>query len=102
MLQDSRLPVDERAVAVEGEGLEIGELHGGRQSLEAIQPAAFVRDHISPAGGGTTKRSDPPSAWVEGNAAALFDNRARRYSTVTLFARLRGWSTSVPFKTATW
>jgi hypothetical protein len=26
---------------------------------------------------------------------------ARRYSTVTLFARLRGWSTSVPFKTAT-
>ena len=24
-----------------------------------------------------------------------------RYSTVTLFARLRGWSTSVPFDTAT-
>src|SRR3954471_14424624 len=24
------------------------------------------------------------------------------YSTVTLFARLRGWSTSVPFSTATW
>src|SRR5206468_9613804 len=26
----------------------------------------------------------------------------RRHSTVTLFARLRGWSTSVPRKTATW
>ena len=24
------------------------------------------------------------------------------YSTVTLFARLRGWSTSVPFSTAVW
>ncbi len=24
------------------------------------------------------------------------------YSTVTDFARLRGWSTSVPFATATW
>ena len=24
------------------------------------------------------------------------------YSTVTLLARLRGWSTSVPFRTATW
>ena len=24
------------------------------------------------------------------------------YSTVTLLARLRGWSTSVPFSTATW
>ena len=29
--------------------------------------------------------------------------RARhRYSTVTLLARLRGWSTSVPRSTATW
>ncbi len=28
----------------------------------------------------------------------LFENSA--YSTVTLFARLRGWSTSVPFSTA--
>lgn len=28
--------------------------------------------------------------------------RARDYSTVTLLARLRGWSTSVPFSTATW
>jgi hypothetical protein len=26
----------------------------------------------------------------------------RGYSTVTDFARLRGWSTSVPFSTATW
>jgi hypothetical protein len=25
-----------------------------------------------------------------------------RYSTVTLFARLRGWSTSVPLMTAVW
>src|SRR5271157_4391014 len=28
--------------------------------------------------------------------------RERDYSTVTLFARLRGWSTSVPLRTATW
>ena len=27
---------------------------------------------------------------------------ALTYSTVTDFARLRGWSTSVPFSTATW
>jgi hypothetical protein len=27
---------------------------------------------------------------------------ASAYSTVTLFARFRGWSTSVPFSTATW
>ena len=26
----------------------------------------------------------------------------RLYSTVTLFARLRGWSTSVPLATAAW
>jgi len=26
----------------------------------------------------------------------------RGYSTVTDFARFRGWSTSVPFSTATW
>ncbi|SDW79742.1 hypothetical protein SAMN04487960_104160 [Marinobacter mobilis] len=26
----------------------------------------------------------------------------KAYSTVTLFARLRGWSTSVPLSTATW
>jgi hypothetical protein len=28
--------------------------------------------------------------------------RGLPYSTVTLFARLRGWSTSVPLSTATW
>jgi hypothetical protein len=32
----------------------------------------------------------------------IFVSSGNRYSTVTLFARLRGWSTSVPFKTATW
>ena len=30
------------------------------------------------------------------------DGRALAHSTVTDFARLRGWSTSVPFSTATW
>ena len=39
----------------------------------------------------------------EGVAApAVKGHGGNRYSTVTLFARLRGWSTSVPFKTATW
>ena len=28
--------------------------------------------------------------------------RGPAYSTVTLFARFLGWSTSVPFSTATW
>ena len=28
--------------------------------------------------------------------------KGRRYSTVTDFARLRGWSTSVPMNTAVW
>jgi hypothetical protein len=30
------------------------------------------------------------------------ENADMLHSTVTLFARLRGWSTSVPFATATW
>ena len=29
-------------------------------------------------------------------------NAKLRYSTVTLFARFRGWSTSVPLRTAVW
>ena len=33
-------------------------------------------------------------------SAVLFDNSP--YSTVTLFARLRGWSASFPMKTAVW
>src|SRR6266851_4817331 len=32
----------------------------------------------------------------------MCNGRETRYSTVTLFARLRGWSTSVPLSTATW
>ena len=35
-----------------------------------------------------------------GAATAAIDPRA--YSTVTLLARLRGWSTSVPLMTAVW
>jgi len=34
--------------------------------------------------------------------APIGSGAAGGYSTVTLFARLRGWSTSVPFSTATW
>ena len=33
---------------------------------------------------------------------AVGENSDMLHSTVTLFARLRGWSTSVPFSTATW
>jgi hypothetical protein len=61
----------------------------------------------------------PPPAAMDGERGRVVDHGAssrisrrcwpapvrpasRRYSTVTLFARLRGWSTSVPFSTATW
>jgi hypothetical protein len=37
-------------------------------------------------------------AEISVESACRFD----RYSTVTLLARLSGWSTSVPFSTATW
>ena len=36
------------------------------------------------------------------DAAAVCTRMATPHSTVTLLARLRGWSTSVPLCTATW
>src|SRR5688572_13955165 len=36
------------------------------------------------------------------DVVAAVELRFERHSTVTLFARLRGWSTSVPFSTAVW
>ena len=57
-------------------------------------------------------RSSAPSVQIRrgaaNRAAPRFDFRkslrakARRYSTVTLLARLRGWSTSFPRRSATW
>ena len=51
-----------------------------------------------------------PRVKPEGDKSSMFDSLVKRagkaargsapYSTVTLFARLRGWSTSVPFITA--
>ena len=44
-------------------------------------------------------RPQAASANASGDSAALC---AHHYSTVTLFARLRGWSTSVPLSVAMW
>jgi hypothetical protein len=55
-------------------------------------------DDIAYVGFGT--RRERPSGEVR--QVGVFEDRPIRYSTVTLLARLRGWSTSVPFKTATW
>ena len=46
----------------------------------------------------TAKNTDRDSAVVSSSTDALSMRSA--YSTVTDFARLRGWSTSVPFTTA--
>ncbi len=44
-------------------------------------------------------------SWMPSGVMArgqFWKGRANAYSTVTDFAKLRGWSTSVPFRTATW
>ena len=53
--------------------------------------AHLAEDHFSTGRGGRSYRTPPLSA-----------PRPACYSTVTLLARLRGWSTSVPLATATW
>ena len=54
-------------------------------------------------------RIDEPSSSLKKNAngslpgaANFFIKLSESYSTVTLFARLRGWSTSLPRSTAMW
>jgi hypothetical protein len=42
------------------------------------------------------------NAAICANLIVIIVNSADRYSTVTLFARLRGWSTSVSLTTAVW
>jgi hypothetical protein len=57
-------------------------------------------------GGEALVRVTPVFAYglsVEGTADGPVDRDPDAdYSTVTLFARFRGWSTSVPFRSATW
>jgi len=43
---------------------------------------------------------DRQPRWQARGGASLATPLSKRYSTVTDFARLRGWSTSVPMKTA--
>ena len=47
------------------------------------------------------KRPTANSSPTCGKSDAASTRCVPRYSTVTLFARLRGWSTSVPLSTAT-
>ena len=48
-------------------------------------------------------RAAAPRPAIEGRLAAIrAGHRGTPYSTVTDFARLRGWSTSVPRAIATW
>jgi hypothetical protein len=53
------------------------------------------------ASGWTEGSSVKLSASVSSNDSAALTGAPRRYSTVTVFARFRGWSTSVPFRSAT-
>jgi transposase InsO family protein len=47
------------------------------------------------------RTADPYPPTVHRSGATPVRGSRLAYSTVTLFARLRGWSTSVPFRTAT-
>ena len=47
---------------------------------------------------GLDGREPPADRWRRLDS----DEESEVHSTVTLFARLRGWSTSVPFRSATW
>ena len=66
--------------------------------------AATLRSAARPAPGHALSASKSKAAGPQG--PRLFRARPtalpRRYSTVTLLARLRGWSTSVPLATAMW
>ena len=64
---------------------------------EPAQPVQNVSPDDDPARG--VIRSPAPQ---ESDSAPAELSDGARYSTVTDFARLRGWSTSVPFRTATW
>jgi hypothetical protein len=46
--------------------------------------------------------SAPAGITTAGIPPAVVEMHSAVYSTVTLFARLRGWSTSAPRSTATW
>jgi hypothetical protein len=89
------------ACAREHEDRAFGRLHGlallGVESLENrfgkhVRIVSSSRRQLASRRGGVRRLVD--------RATAL--NGSRGHSTVTLFARLRGWSTSVPFCTATW
>ncbi len=77
------------------------------QSPGVVRMGAFVM--TASAAWATPRRTVPRAQGSDqrprfgGTARSPVSCRVRaRYSTVTLFARLRGWSTSVPFSTATW
>ena len=69
---------------MKGSGRVVGGVSGSRSS-SVVNPQPRQNETLAPC--------PRPNATERACAA---------YSTVTDFARLRGWSTSVPFSTATW
>ena len=68
--------------------------------LDQVAPPGGIHERVvgKPAREAVGRRRRPERLG-RGNEAV--GERCQRYSTVTDFARLRGWSTSVPFSTAT-
>ena len=101
---------DEEVRAGRGELLRILREEGAQLGIVAALPRVEHQRHRA-AGHGDFRvhvRAEPPDA-LEARGAeaqrraleAVGEDADMLHSTVTLFARLRGWSTSVPLSTAT-
>ncbi len=84
----------------------IGRVDAQRQAVGPATLGLCARPLLHPGGAGQGGMNEPqvePGPIVaDDETAGQFDRMGQaRYSTVTDFARLRGWSTSVPFSSAT-
>ena len=72
--RDPGLPVDEGAVAVEGQGVEVGELHAGRSSVRRAIPAARTSSRVAAGesawGSIATSMSESPR-WTRASSSAV-------------------------------
>ena len=82
--------------------LDIRSAQGRLLPKTGVVPALSRGPAVARDAGDGTGRSVPISSAVGARNIRVPSVAERPHSTVTLFARLRGWSTSVPFATATW